>query len=229
VWQEFYERNRGNHFEIFSIAVDIQGHSVVRPYVEKFGVTFPVTVDRADVFGNAFGLKAIPVSFLVDELGVIRLKGSGPSRAFLAQIEAVLQEPRASLKPETAQLPSARSRADLQRKVAEDPSDWTARLALAQLYKQEGAHAQALEHLESAARIQPRESSILFAWGGVLLEQGNRAAALEKLRTARDLDPENWRIRKQIWALEHPDRFYSGQNPDFDWQGRKLEDEKQRE
>jgi len=57
--------------------VDIQGPSVVRPYVEQFGVTFLVAVDRMDLFGQAFRLNAIPVSFLVDEVGIIRLRGGG--------------------------------------------------------------------------------------------------------------------------------------------------------
>ena len=39
--------------------------SVSAETVQKF-------FDTADVFGAAFGLKAIPVSFLVDEVGIIR-------------------------------------------------------------------------------------------------------------------------------------------------------------
>ncbi len=53
--------------------MDVQGPEVVAPWVKKYGVTFPMAVDTADVFGAAFGLKAIPVSFLVDEVGIIRL------------------------------------------------------------------------------------------------------------------------------------------------------------
>ena len=48
--------------------MDVQGPEVVAPWVKKYGVTFPVAVDTADVFGAAFGLKAIPVSFLVEAL-----------------------------------------------------------------------------------------------------------------------------------------------------------------
>lgn len=31
------------------------------------------------------------------------------------------------------------------------------------------------------------------------------------------LDQDNWIIRKQIWALEHPEKFYKGK-VDYDWQ-----------
>jgi len=49
---------------------------------------------------------------------------------------------------------------------------------------------------------------------------------LSKLKQARDLDPDNWRIRKQIWAIEHPDKFYTGKSPDFNWQSEQLKKEK---
>src|SRR2546422_5796638 len=49
---EFYQKHRGSEFEILSIAVDVQGAPVAKPYVQKAGVTFPVAVDTADVLGQ---------------------------------------------------------------------------------------------------------------------------------------------------------------------------------
>ena len=120
--------------ELLSIAVDIQGPTVVTPYVQKFGVTIPVAVDTADVFGQAFGLKAIPVSFLVDEVGIIRLQGTGPTPDFLRQIEEVLKEPMATVRGVMPELAEARSKEALEALVATTPNDWRARLALARLY-----------------------------------------------------------------------------------------------
>jgi hypothetical protein len=65
-----------------------------------------------------------------------------------------------------------------------------------------------------------------LVWGLVLPHQGANASALQKLKLACDLDPGNWRIRKQIWALEHPDKFYTGDSPDYDWQKEELAREK---
>jgi len=195
---------------------------VVTPYVEKFGATFPVAVDTADVFGQAFGLKAIPVTFLVDEVGIIRLQGGGPSADLLRQIETVLKEPLAPTRAAIPQLAAARSKADLEQAVAGEPDDWRARLALARLYDAERRFVDAVSQLEAAAKLQPRESSIPLLWGLVLLHQDEKENALLKLKLARDLDPENWRIRKQIWAIEHPDKFYTGDSPDFGWQKEEL-------
>ena len=36
------------------------------------------------------------------------------------------------------------------------------------------------------------------------------------------LQPDNYIIRKQIWAVENPDRFYQGQ-VDYAWQKEQLD------
>jgi len=113
-----------------SIAVDVQGPSVVKPYVRKFGVTYPVAVDASDIFGQAFGLKAIPVTFLVDEVGILRLRGDGPSPALMAQIEVILKEPQTSVRGQSPQLSAAVTKADLEQRLVAAPNEWRSRLAL---------------------------------------------------------------------------------------------------
>ncbi len=50
-----------------------------------------------------------------------------------------------------------------------------------------------------------------------LLVQGRTEAAMTEWRRALALDPGNWIIHKQIWAVEHPEAFYEGA-VDYDWQ-----------
>jgi hypothetical protein len=92
----------------------------------------------------------------------------------------------------------------------------------------EGRSAEALAQCEAAAKAQPHEAAVLFTWGLMLLNQKQQGPALTKLKQARDLAPDNWRIRKQIWAIEHPDRFYTNHSPDFGWQKEELAREKSR-
>ena len=99
-------------------------------------------------------------------------------------------------------------------------------MALARLNDADGRFAEAISQLKAATALQPREASIPFLWGLVLLHQDQKDAALTKLKAARDLDAENWRIHKQIWAIEHPDKFYTGDSPDFGWQKEELTREK---
>ena len=69
------------------------------------------------------------------------------------------------------------------------------------------------------------EADARFQLGIVLLEIGKKDEAMAEWRKALALDPQNWIIHKQIWAVENPDKFYQG-NVDYDWQKQQLEAEK---
>ncbi len=48
----------------------------------------------------------------------------------------------------------------------------------------------------------------LFAHGVAMFAQGRRDAALATWREALLIDKDNFVIRSQIWAVEHPEHFY---------------------
>ena len=53
-------------------------------------------------------------------------------------------------------------------------------------------------------------------------QRGNTEEALVEWKKGRDLEPDNWVIRKQIWAVEHPEKFYNGE-VDYGWQRQQVE------
>ena len=61
------------------------------------------------------------------------------------------------------------------------------------------------------------ESNALFRRGLVLYRQGEVGEAMKLWRKGLDLDPRNYIIRKQVWAVENPGKFYAG-DVDYDWQ-----------
>ena len=69
------------------------------------------------------------------------------------------------------------------------------------------------------------EAAARFQLGLVLLENGKKEEAMAEWRKALALDPQNWIIHKQIWAVEHPDKFYKD-DVDYGWQKTQLESEK---
>ena len=69
------------------------------------------------------------------------------------------------------------------------------------------------------------EAAARFQLGLVLLEGGKKQEAMAEWRKALALDPQNWIIHKQIWAVENPDKFYDG-DVDYGWQKAQLEAEK---
>jgi tetratricopeptide (TPR) repeat protein len=64
------------------------------------------------------------------------------------------------------------------------------------------------------------EGNRLFGEGRKALERGDREEALGLWRRALELDPDNWIVRKQIWAVEHPELFYPA--IDTGWQKEQL-------
>ena len=65
------------------------------------------------------------------------------------------------------------------------------------------------------------EANAIFREGLAHYRSGRTAEALASWRRGLELDPNNYLIRKQIWAVENPERFYEG-DVDYDWQREQL-------
>lgn len=65
--------------------------------------------------------------------------------------------------------------------------------------------------------IEHQKAILHFRTGVDYLNEGNVMEALAEWKLGRDIEPDNWVIRKQIWALENPDKFYN-EEVDYAWQ-----------
>ena len=75
----------------------------------------------------------------------------------------------------------------------------------------------------AAYQLGPLERELIqtkLRLGELLLQTGQRDEALAAWRDALRLDPDNFTIRKQIWAAEHPEKFFP--EIDFAWQQEQL-------
>ena len=70
---------------------------------------------------------------------------------------------------------------------------------------------------DSASRLR----ELLFRQGAALQKQGRQDEALALWKQGAELEPDNWIIRKQIWAAENPGKFYDAE-VDFDWQKEQI-------
>ena len=68
---------------------------------------------------------------------------------------------------------------------------------------------------------EEKEADARFQLAIVLLGQGKKDEAIAELKRAFRLDPKNWLIRKQLWAIETPEAFYKG-NVDYGWQKEQM-------
>ena len=65
------------------------------------------------------------------------------------------------------------------------------------------------------------EANAFFREGLEHFRAGKVEEALARWRQGMQLTPNNYLIRKQIWAVEHPERFYKG-DVDYSWQKEQL-------
>ncbi|MEM7249725.1 MAG: tetratricopeptide repeat protein [Acidobacteriota bacterium] len=65
-------------------------------------------------------------------------------------------------------------------------------------------------------------AAALFARGVAALDAGRRDEALSLWQEALEQDPDNWLIRKQVWTLEAPDRFWGEAEIDYGWQKKRM-------
>ncbi|MCP9439780.1 MAG: TlpA family protein disulfide reductase [Nitrospira sp.] len=72
--EQLYQRFARRDFEILAISTDPQGAAVTRPFQQERELTFPILHDPDMHVGLTYGVRTLPLSFVVDRRGVIRKK-----------------------------------------------------------------------------------------------------------------------------------------------------------
>ena len=102
--------------------------------------------------------------------------------------------------------------------------------AVQKLLRGEEALSQLPVSAQEAKRLDATEQELVatrLRLGHALLALGQREQAVAEWRWALFYDPDNFTIRKQIWVLEHPEKF--SPTIDFDWQKVQLAAEREEE
>lgn len=74
---EIYEKYKDEGLVILGASVDNQGRSVVVPFVEKYDVTYPVTIDDGTIQKKYPPAMGIPTTYIIGEKGYIRYYAAG--------------------------------------------------------------------------------------------------------------------------------------------------------
>jgi hypothetical protein len=166
--------------DVLSIAVDLQGPDLPRPFHEKAGAKFTTVVDAGTIVTRTFGVRAVPNGALIDENGVLlySLYGGFDIR-----------------KPATKRL----------------VNDF---LVNGQVQLTDDTPVKGAVDVTSVDH---------FERGLELYRSGDLEGAATIWRDGMEVEPDHWNMRKQLWAIEHPDRFYDG-DVDYDWQKVQIEE-----
>ncbi len=74
---EVYKQYKEKGLEIVGVSLDEEGWDVVKPYVDRAKMTYPVVIGDGDLANAYGGIEAIPATFIVDKKGNIAKKHVG--------------------------------------------------------------------------------------------------------------------------------------------------------
>ena len=69
--ERLYREFRQNGFSVLAVSTDPEGAEVTGPYRDALGLTFSIGHDPEMVVGRLYGVRTLPLTFLVDRNGVI--------------------------------------------------------------------------------------------------------------------------------------------------------------
>ena len=223
MWQQFLQdRPERRELAFLSVAVDVDPQRPV-PFTKV--LAFPTAFASAGQLGLMFDFAVVPNGVFVDEQGVIRfihIGGFDIRRPEVGpQIDALLEADFSRDAEYSRAMPQEALELEILRmELAARPDDAALHFALGEALLREGRLSDAGASLRQAVDLDPTDWSARFGLGTALYQQGRTAEALTSWRAALELDPPNFTVRKQIWMVEHPEKFYP--TIDFDWQKAQL-------
>ena len=78
--QEFYQSQKGKNVEILAVNLTTaeKDASTIKPFVQEYGLSFPVLLDNDGLIGDTYQAFTIPTSYIIDTKGNIRKRVVGP-------------------------------------------------------------------------------------------------------------------------------------------------------
>jgi tetratricopeptide (TPR) repeat protein len=212
VWQSFHERHADKPgFALVGVAIDALPDGA-RAFTEQSGCTFPMALDSRNLLNAILGVKTVTNAFLLDEEGRLRwqhlhgFRVQRPEMLAMAErvVEGDLEEFVANpgVAQESLQLESIRA------ELADNPDDTGFLVMLGEALSQEGRDDEALQTYERVIELDPENSTAHYARGSLLLALERKDDAVAAWRAGLEVDPMNFTLRKQIWMVQYPERFY---------------------
>tara|TARA_A100001037_G_scaffold306796_1_gene355647 strand:- start:16388 stop:16948 length:561 start_codon:yes stop_codon:yes gene_type:complete len=75
---------------------------------------------------------------------------------------------------------------------------------------------------ETKFTSRTKKSNQLLEKGMPYFQSGDIKTALEIWKQGIKIDPKNYIVRKQVWAIEYPEKFYSGEI-NYQWQKEQID------
>jgi len=90
--ERLYQEFKGRNLVVLTVSVDTADTGLVKNFVDKHGYSFPVLHDSRASIMKRFGIRFLPVSFLIDGEGKVIGKAVGPRDWGQAKVTRLLEE-----------------------------------------------------------------------------------------------------------------------------------------
>jgi peroxiredoxin len=223
VWSALRDRVRPAGVEVVTVAMDVAGFEVARPFVERVvGRQHPALLDQEHRMGELFGVVNVPNALWIDQEGLIVRPPEpafpGWSPIFEELTKADLEEPpvdanasmplmNAVRKGDQDSLPAGlKEMLELTKQIRTEPELYEAMILD---WAEHGATSRyVLSPEEVVRRSLPRSTEVAEAAAHFELAQhlhrtGQHDAAVGHFREAHRLQPDNWTYKRQAWRFEY--------------------------
>jgi len=89
--QKAHDTLKDKDVVVLAIAIDGTGAQAVQPYLAAHGYTIPALLDPRMEIARAFGMRAVPTTYVIDQAGMIVAQGIGMVDFESQQFERYLQ------------------------------------------------------------------------------------------------------------------------------------------
>lgn len=201
--------------QLLGVAIDADPDRA-RAFNEEAGCEFAMAVDTRNLLHRVLGVKTVTNAFLLDERQVLRWQHLHGFRIVRPEMRAMAERVVAGDLEEILESSPVRQESldveVLRGELSTYPESVEYTFMLAEMLCQQGEAEEARQLYQRCIELDPADSTAYYALGSLLAADGDNARATEVWRRALDVDPMNFTVRKQIWRLEHPEKFY----PDID-------------
>lgn len=92
--QELYEKYKEEGLMILGVSIDEQGESVVRPFIEKYEVSYPIVIDDGTIMDKYGPTMGIPTTYVINKKGNLEYFAVGAltNKELEPRIKDLLQE-----------------------------------------------------------------------------------------------------------------------------------------
>lgn len=70
--EHLYKKYKEEGFLVLGVSIDKQGESVVKPFMEKYGVSYPVVIDKGTIMDKYGPTMGIPTTYIIGKEGTLQ-------------------------------------------------------------------------------------------------------------------------------------------------------------